>query len=182
MTALVRAELLKLRTVQMTAWLFVATLTVVGLEVLAFVNGAGEGEGPAQRHDPHLLAVAVASASAGEVIVMIMGILAMSHEFRFGSATSTFLVTPRRGHVVGAKLIALAVVGLGFALVSMAVVVPLSVWLIRARGGIVTWGGQGGDVVLGGGVGVGVVGPPGVAGGGPGGDQDPCPARGPARG
>jgi len=148
MTALVRAELLKLRTVQMTAWLFVATLTVVGLEVLAFVNGAGEGEGPAQRHDPHLLAVAVASASAGEVIVMIMGILAMSHEFRFGSATSTFLVTPRRGHVVGAKLIALAVVGLGFALVSMAVAVPLSVWLIRARGGIVTWDGQVADVLL----------------------------------
>jgi hypothetical protein len=148
MTALIRGELIKLRTVQMTAWLLMATLTVVVLEVLALVLGAEDGNGHAQRHDPHLLAVAVAGASAGEIIVMIMGILAMGQEFRFGTATSTFLVTPRRGHVVSAKLVALTIAGLVFALVSMVVALPLSVMLIRANGGTVTWDGQVADVLV----------------------------------
>ncbi|GAB3785878.1 hypothetical protein [Nocardioides ungokensis] len=148
MTALIRAELFKLRTVQVTAWLLVATLTVVVLEVLALVLGAQAGTGHAQRQDPHLLAVAVASASAGEIIVMIMGILAMSQELRFGTATSTFLVTPRRGRVVGAKLAALTIAGLVFALVSMVVAVPLSVVLIRAEGGTIIWDGQVADVLV----------------------------------
>ena len=142
MTALVRAELLKMRTVQMTAWLFAATMVVVVLEVLAFVLDAGEGSGPGQRDDPQLLAHAVASASAGEIIVLVLGILVLTHELRFGTATSTFLVTPRRGHVVTAKMTAMSLVGLGFALVSMLVAVPLSVVLIRARDGIVQWDGR----------------------------------------
>ena len=139
MTTLVRSELLKLRTVPMTAWLLTATLLVVVLEVLAFVLGSGQGSGLGQLHDPELLSFAVASASAGDVVVLVLGVLALSHEFRFGTATSTFLVTPKRGHVVGAKLIAVSLVGLAFALVSMVVAVPLSVWLIGLRGGTVTW-------------------------------------------
>ncbi|WP_180936106.1 hypothetical protein [Nocardioides ungokensis] len=148
MTALIRAELFKLRTVQVTAWLLVATLTVVV---------AGGPRPRARRSSRHrarpaagsaLLAVAVASASAGEIIVMIMGILAMSQELRFGTATSTFLVTPRRGRVVGAKLAALTIAGLVFALVSMVVAVPLSVVLIRAEGGTIIWDGQVADVLV----------------------------------
>jgi ABC-2 type transport system permease protein len=142
MTALIRAELLKLRTVQTTAWLFAATLAVVVLEVLGFVLGASDGVGPGQRDDPHLLAFAVASASAGEVIVMVLGVLAVSHEFRFGTATSTFLVTPKRGHIVAAKLAAVSLVGVAFAFVSMALAVPLSVLLIHTRSGIVAWDGR----------------------------------------
>lgn len=139
MTALVRAELAKLRSVTMTAWLFATTLLVVVLEVMGFVLANEDGSGPAERYDPDLLSKSVASASAGEIIVMILGILALSHELRFGTATSTFLVTPRRGQVVAAKMIAISFLGAAFAFASMLIAVPLSVWLIRLRSGIVTW-------------------------------------------
>jgi ABC-2 type transport system permease protein len=148
MTPLVRAELIKLRTVQTTAWLFLVTLSVVILEVLAFVLGAEEGTGRGQRDDPHLLAFALASAGAGQVIVMVLGILALSHEFRFGTVSSTFLVTPKRGYVVAAKLAAISIVGAGFALVSMAVVIPLSVALIRTRDGTVQWDARAAEVLV----------------------------------
>jgi ABC-2 type transport system permease protein len=44
----------------------------------------------------------------------VLGILTFTQELRFGTATSTFLVTPVRRRVLVAKALALAVVGLGF--------------------------------------------------------------------
>jgi ABC-2 type transport system permease protein len=148
MNRLVRSELLKLRTVPMTAWLLAATVLVAALEVMGFVLGAGDGVGPGQRHDPDLLSYAVASASAAEIIVMVLGIMILTHEYRFGTATATFLVTPRRGSIVGAKMIAVSLLGFGFALLSMAIVVPLSVWLIHLRGGPLTWDHKVAEVLL----------------------------------
>jgi ABC-2 type transport system permease protein len=45
-------------------------------------------------------------------------------------------------------MIAVSVVGAGFALLSMAIVVPLSVWLIQLRGGTLTWGRKVVEVIL----------------------------------
>lgn len=62
--------------------------------------------------------------------MLILGLLAMAGEFRHDTATSTFLVTPNRGRVVGAKLAASGLVGLAFAagaaVLTVAVAVP---WL-----------------------------------------------------
>jgi ABC-2 type transport system permease protein len=162
-SALVRAELLKLRTVQMTSWLFATTLLVVLLELMGFVLANEDGAGPGQRYDPDLLSFAVASTSAGEVIVMILGIVALSHEFRFGTATSTFLVTPRRSRVIVAKVAAIALVGLAFAAASMLIAVPLSVWMINERDGIVTWDARVGEALLGAAFVMVVYGPLGIA-------------------
>jgi hypothetical protein len=64
-SALVRAELLKLRTVKLPVWLLVSTLALVVLSVLATVLTAGSDGAPVALEDPALLAVAVSSASAG---------------------------------------------------------------------------------------------------------------------
>ncbi|MBC7638214.1 MAG: ABC transporter permease [Rhodoferax sp.] len=139
MTALVRAELLKLRTVKLPLWLLLTTLALVVLGVLATVLTAGLEGAPLQRDDPALLARSVASASSGSVVILVLGILALTQEFRFGTATPSFLVTPRRSRVLVAKLIAIAVTGLGFALVSAALAVGLSAVLLPLRDGVVTW-------------------------------------------
>lgn len=97
MTHLVRAELLKLRTVRLPLWLLVTTLALVLLGVLATVLTAGLEGAPLRRDDPELLARAVSSASGGNIIVLILGILTLTQEYRFGTATSTFLITPKRG-------------------------------------------------------------------------------------
>lgn len=135
MTALVRAEMLKLRTVKLPVWLLVATVALVILSVLATVLTAGSDGAPYDLDDPQLLAVAVSSASAGTVTLMILGILMLTQEFRFGTATPSFLVTPKRSRLLIAKLAAVALAGVVFAVVSAVVAVLLSFALIAARGG-----------------------------------------------
>ena len=162
MTALVRAELLKLRTVALPAWLLLTTLAFVLLGVLATVLTAGLEGAPLQRDDPQLLARAVASASAGNVIVLVLGILALTQEFRFGTATPSFLVTPRRGAVLVAKLVAVALAGLVFALVSVVFALGTSWLVIELRGDPLTFDSTVVEVLLGVGLVLALYGPIGV--------------------
>ena len=51
------------------------------------------------------------SAGTGSLFALVLGILAMTTEFRFKTLSATFLVTPRRSQVIIAKMLALAGVG-----------------------------------------------------------------------
>ncbi len=135
MTALLRAELLKLRTVQLPFWLLVTTLALVALSVVATVLTAGLEGSPIALDDPDLLARAVASASGGNVLLVVLGILMLTQEFRFGTATPSFLTTPKRGQVVVAKLLAVSLTGALFAALSVLLALVLSVALIAVRDG-----------------------------------------------
>jgi hypothetical protein len=54
----------------------------------------------------------------------------MAGEFRHGTVTSTFLVSPKRGRVVGAKIVASALVGTGIAIAAAVLTLAVSVpWL-----------------------------------------------------
>ena len=139
MKDLIAAELFKLRTIASTWWILLATLVFVVLEELAFVFGNGQGSGPGQAQDPQMLGRALAAAGTAEIVVLTLGILALSQEFRFGTAAATFLVTPRRGRVVAAKMAALAVIGVGFGLVSVGLALPVAMWLIDLNHGTVLW-------------------------------------------
>lgn len=149
MTALVRAELLKLRTVRLPLWLLITTLLLVVLGVLATILTAGIEGAPLQRDDPDLLARAVASASGGNVVVLVLGILVLTQEFRFGTATPSFLVTPKRGRVLVAKLVAISLTGLLFALASAVLAVGLSVAVLGLRGDEAIWGSSVFEVLVG---------------------------------
>ena len=106
MTALVRAELLKLRTVAPAVCGCCSPRSRSSLlGVLATVLTAGLEGAPLQRDDPELLARARSRAPAAATSsCWCSGILALTQEFRFGTATPSFLVTPRRGAVLAAKL------------------------------------------------------------------------------
>lgn len=134
MSALVRAELLKLRTVRLPLSLLLTTLALVTLSTCATVLTAGRAGSPLSDEDPDLFRVALSSASAGQVILLVLGILVLTQEFRFGTATPSFLVTPKRGRVLAAKLVAVTLAGALFALVAVLFSVALSVLLMRLRG------------------------------------------------
>jgi hypothetical protein len=163
MTALVRAELLKLRTVALPLWLLLTTLLLVALGVLATVLTAGLEGAPLERDDPDILAVAVSSAAGANVVVLILGILLLTQEFRFGTATPSFLVTPKRWRVLAAKLVAAALAGLAFAVVAAALAVGLSVALLSLRGDPVRLDRTVVEVLLGAGLVMLLYGPIGVA-------------------
>jgi ABC-2 type transport system permease protein len=135
MTALVRAELLKLRTVQLPAWLLLTTLGLVALGVVATVLTAGMDGNPLMRDSPELLAAAASSASGGNILLLVLGILMLTQEFRFGTATPSFLTTPKRWRVVAAKLVAVSLTGAVFAALSTLLALGLSYGLIQVRGG-----------------------------------------------
>jgi ABC-type transport system involved in multi-copper enzyme maturation permease subunit len=72
----------------------------------------------AQQHDLHLQAVTAAGGifTSGQffglLLVMLLGVLVITNEFQYQTATATFITTPRRTRVVFGKLA--AVLGLGF--------------------------------------------------------------------
>jgi hypothetical protein len=114
--SLLHAELIKLRSVRMPVWLL---LTALGLVILLVLVTVPTGDGPGNTlslHDQDLLARTVGvGAGGGWVVMLVLGILAFTQELRFGTATSTFLVTPVRGRVLVAKALALSLAGLVFA-------------------------------------------------------------------
>jgi ABC-type transport system involved in multi-copper enzyme maturation permease subunit len=72
----------------------------------------------------------MSAGSSGVLTVLIIGILIIAGEFRHGTVTSTFLVSPKRGKVVGAKIVAAGLVGTGIAIVAAVLTLAISVpWL-----------------------------------------------------
>lgn len=130
MTTLVRAELRKLVTVRMAFILLGAMVAMVALQVVATVLTAGEAEGTFGLDTREGVRTVFGAAWAGAILVLVLGILAVAGEFRHGTITSTFLVTPERFRVVIAKLVAYFLVGLSFGAVGLLLTLAIAVpWL-----------------------------------------------------
>src|SRR3954454_5217283 len=135
MNALVHAELLKLRT-RSAAWLLLATLAIVTLGIAASTPKAGDHNAPVPLNDPDVPAATVgALVPVSMVFVVLLGVLSFTQEFRYGTATSTYLVEPRRARVLTAKLLSQALMSIAVTSVTLLYAVVLAVAIIRARGG-----------------------------------------------
>jgi len=142
MSALVWAELLKLRCARITTWLLLATLALVTLTVVASTPSP-DSESSLSLSDPGLLAVVVGSAlGVPQVLIALYGTTAFTQEFRYGTATMTYLVEPRRTRIFAAKWLALALVSVVVTTVTLALAVPLAIVIIQNRDGEVTVGAQ----------------------------------------
>jgi ABC-2 type transport system permease protein len=130
MKNLIHAELLKLRTTRMIYGLALAALALVPISAISAIVAAGKsGGGPALSTTEGIRNVMSASSS-GALSVLVIGILIMAGEFRHNTATSTFLISPNRGRVVGAKLATSALVGAALALISSVLTLAVALpWL-----------------------------------------------------
>ncbi|GHE10399.1 ABC transporter permease [Klenkia taihuensis] len=144
---LVRAEWTKLLTTKVGYWLVaVGALMAAGFTAL-FTAFAGEQGGPEGQGIPPVGTEAYGSLVAGVpaqvvVIAVVLGVIGTTQEYRHRTATPTFLVTPRRGRVVVAKLLAYAVVGLVLAVAAVAATVLVATVYGGARGGAPDWTGD----------------------------------------
>jgi hypothetical protein len=127
MIRLIRAELLKLRTTQVWFWLLMATIAVSGLLIVAQIAPSDGVRRPDQVPDMF------ASSSTADIVVFVLGALAITTEFRYQTITPTVLQTPSRWAIVTAKMITYALVGVVYALVAVAVQLAVAVPWLNAK-------------------------------------------------
>jgi ABC-2 type transport system permease protein len=111
MSALVSAELLRLRTARSTWVLLVAATALSILRIALVLQGAGtvEGAGSGSREQRDLLLGS--GALAAQLLSMTWGVLLVTSELSTRTVTATFLITPDRRRVVAAKALAAATIG-----------------------------------------------------------------------
>jgi hypothetical protein len=132
MTHLIRAELLKIRSIRSFWWTVASVLAFVPVSVALAVESAGS-RGNAGLETSEGFRNVVAAASSGGVLVLIIGIAMIAGEFRFNTVTSTFLVTPNRNRVMAAKLAASAIVGVAIGIVASVLTLAISLPWLSAR-------------------------------------------------
>ena len=112
MTRLVHAELLKLLTTRLLLWL---GLLILALALLVISLNVSQ-DSASHASEPGAQRGIVAFAAVSALIALIVGIVAAAGEFAHGTAAHTFLAAPVRERVVAAKVVAVAVAGLGLGL------------------------------------------------------------------
>jgi ABC-2 type transport system permease protein len=130
MIAQLRSELRKMRSTRTNLGLLLGLLGIVLLTVLA--GGLSMESWALDRRDDQL--DVLRNGTNASIFAALIGVLAMTSEFRHGTIRSTFVFTPARGRVVLAKVTAGLLVGAGFGALGEAFAIGLGVLVLRVRG------------------------------------------------
>jgi ABC-2 type transport system permease protein len=131
MPRLLAGEFRKLFTTRLWLWLLLASAAITALYAvldIAFADTPGTWTPPLSTPQGERTLLAI--GAGGAPLVAVLGAIGLTGEFRHRTATATFLATPHRGRVVGAKLVTYGLVGAGYGLAGIAVTVAIAVpWL-----------------------------------------------------
>jgi len=146
--ALLRSELLKLRTTRTMWGLLIGLVPYVAFN--AFLQFAtykftprddpDAGALPPELTDDQAIRGVLSGAISAKTLVLVLGILMITSEYRHMTVTPTFLAAPRRSMVVTAKLLAAAAVGVVFAAVAVSVAIITGFICYAAAGETFTLG------------------------------------------
>jgi ABC-2 type transport system permease protein len=133
MTRLIRAEFAKLCSTRLIYGMAAGMAAFALLTVFAGIAYAGREGNPALAADslPMLVAAPVTLLSGA---ALLLGILGMTGEFRHQTVTQSFLVTPDRGRVVAAKLVAYPLAGIALAVTILAFTAAVATGWLAAEG------------------------------------------------
>jgi ABC-2 type transport system permease protein len=131
MTRLVRAEFTKLRTTRVVYGMAAAMAAFAVLTVAANISDR-QGAPPLSADSLSMLVGGPVTLLSGAAL--LLGILGMTGEFRHHTVTQTFLVTPDRGRVVAAKLVAYPLAGIALALATLAFTAAVAAGWLAAKG------------------------------------------------
>jgi ABC-2 type transport system permease protein len=132
MIRLVRAEFTKLATTRLIYGLAAALAAFAALTVVGNVIIAGEQGDPLSASSLPVLVAGPVTLLSGAAL--LLGILGMAGEFRHQTVTQTFLVTPDRGRVVAAKLVAYPLAGIALTLTILAFTAAVAAGWLAAEG------------------------------------------------
>lgn len=130
MSGLVAAEWMKMRTTRLLLGMVPAAV------VLSFAAVAGvvlSADGAGELESAELVRRLLSVTGTGAILVLLVGILIAAGEYRHGTASDTFLSTPRRDLVLAAKLIVGGAIGLAVGVLSSVLCVGLAVVLYATR-------------------------------------------------
>jgi ABC-2 type transport system permease protein len=123
MIDLIAAEFLKLRTTRTFWMLALFSLGIVALSSVATLAT----DMPATEEDARSL---LFSMNAGGLLMLVLGVVSSAGEYRHGTIVTTFLVAPDRRRVVGAKFLAIGLMGVGVAIASALLMLAITLpWL-----------------------------------------------------
>lgn len=126
MSALLQAELLKLRTTRTALGIVGAALGLnLLLVVLTLTLGADLSQGEV---------TGLVTGAATTIFVLLLATTGITGEYRHDTISATFLVTPSRGRVLVAKALAYAVAGAALALLVAVVCGAVTLPVAAARG------------------------------------------------
>jgi hypothetical protein len=121
---MIRTELLALRTTRLPGLFLAGAVLLTAVLAVNPVLDAGTAGAPSIGTAGAMLAV-LGAAGPGRLVVMLLGVLAVTAEFRHATVTATLLHTPRRIRVLAAKAVAIVLVATGLAAADLVVVVAV---------------------------------------------------------
>jgi hypothetical protein len=131
---LLSSELLKMRTTRTNLWLAISMVGLVLLFVLlqALLTNRFDIELASKQRE------LLATGGIAALFAALVGLLAITSEFRHGTIRPTFLFTPRRERVVGTKLVASLLLGLTLGAVAEGLAFGVGFIVLAARGASLT--------------------------------------------
>lgn len=134
MIRLVGGEFRKLFTTKLWLWLLLGAFAVTAM-FLGFTIGfdGQEGNPQAPLSTPEGQRNLFGAAGGAGIFALILGIIAVTGEFRHQTVTPTFLATPHRGRVVVSKLLFYAAVGVGYGVAVLALAVAIVLPSLSAK-------------------------------------------------
>ncbi|MHB8262241.1 MAG: hypothetical protein ACYDGY_00580 [Acidimicrobiales bacterium] len=144
MIHLIRGEVLKYRTLK-SNWVLMASGAVITLLIIFMIlygvernlgSGGGVSGGPAGQFGtagwyPVTLGM---SYTYSQLFGVVLGIICVTGEFRYNTASFTYLVEPRRSRILYAKLIASAIWGLIYGMLTVILVTAFGTLLCSVWG------------------------------------------------
>jgi hypothetical protein len=131
MTGQLRAEALKQRSTQTTVLLLLTMVALVALASALHVLAPSPSSLASLEHQRQVFEV---GTRVGMLFAALAGAMTITAEIRHGTIRPTFLVTPRRGPVMAAKLAVSAVAGIVFGLLAEALMAAGTSAALWARG------------------------------------------------
>ena len=129
MIAQIRSELRKMATTRTNFGLLIGLVTLILFGVIA-----GSLGGEADLSLPESQREVVGNGAFAAAFAAMIGVMAMTSEFRHGTIRATFVFTPARSLVVGAKVLASVLIGIGFGALGAAIGLGAGVVMIRTQG------------------------------------------------
>lgn len=131
MIAAMHSELSKVWTTRARYAYLLALVAFAGLGTAGAVGSGGGSDRGSADFQARVLEVA---ALAAPLLALLLGITIVTSEFRHGTITPTFLATPARERVLGAKSIVATALGALFAVIALLVTAAVGVPWLAALG------------------------------------------------